>query len=199
VSEAWRNLSAEERSVWEAKAREDKMRYEAEKYVYTGPWKLPFGPKRAKKDPNAPKRPMSAFLFYSQMMRSKVKRENPGLSNTEVSKVLADLWKAAPERERKIHIDKEAEERAVYKVAMKEWREARDAEIAGERKRREDIAREAVTWGNSHAFSSEAQASSSQQKTTRQVVDGASYLQPALVDPAHVSNIHTTHTHMNNE
>jgi HMG (high mobility group) box len=55
-AELWKNLSREERAVWEEKAAEDKARYNTEKVQYTGPWQVPW--KRRKKDPSAPKRPM---------------------------------------------------------------------------------------------------------------------------------------------
>lgn len=32
---------------------------------------------KAKKDPNAPKRPLSAYMFFSQDQRPTVKEENP--------------------------------------------------------------------------------------------------------------------------
>lgn len=35
---------------------------------------------KAKKDPNAPKRPLSAYMFYSQSARATVKEENPEAS-----------------------------------------------------------------------------------------------------------------------
>ena len=57
VSEAWRELNPEEKEVWEKKARKDKARYEVEKAMYKGPWKVPAN-KRTPKDPSAPKRPM---------------------------------------------------------------------------------------------------------------------------------------------
>ncbi len=46
-SEKWKSLSQEERAVWDAKAEEDKERYNREKDKYTGPWQVPW--KRAKK------------------------------------------------------------------------------------------------------------------------------------------------------
>jgi hypothetical protein len=36
--------------------------------------------RRAKKDPNAPKRGLSAYMFFSQELRQKVKDENPEAS-----------------------------------------------------------------------------------------------------------------------
>jgi hypothetical protein len=66
VSESWKNLSAEDREVWEEKARSDKARYEVEKQTYNGPWKVA-ADKRSPKDPNAPKRPMSASDLLSSV------------------------------------------------------------------------------------------------------------------------------------
>merc|ERR1712151_194322 len=47
VGELWRNLSPEERAVWDKRSSDDKKRYEVEKAMYTGPWKIP---KWARKD-----------------------------------------------------------------------------------------------------------------------------------------------------
>lgn len=50
--------------------------------------------KKTKKDPNAPKRAMSAFLYFSQDWRNRVKEELGGnASMGEVSKVLGQKWK----------------------------------------------------------------------------------------------------------
>jgi hypothetical protein len=53
----WRNLSAKERAHWDEVADQDKERYLAQKEAYTGPWQVPL--QRTKKNPDAPKRPMS--------------------------------------------------------------------------------------------------------------------------------------------
>eukprot|EP00842_Homolaphlyctis_polyrhiza_P005154 jgi/Hompol1/563/HPOL_003764-RA len=54
--------------------------------------------KRAKKDPGAPKRPMSAFLYFAAEQRSIVLAKNPGLSMTDVTKELGVLWKETTDR-----------------------------------------------------------------------------------------------------
>ncbi|EGW05029.1 hypothetical protein I79_015964 [Cricetulus griseus] len=48
-------------------------------------------PKKKFKDPNAPKRPPSAFLFCSEY-RPKTKGEHPGLSLGDVAKKLGEMW-----------------------------------------------------------------------------------------------------------
>lgn len=119
-SEKWKNLSPEDRAIWDAKAEADKERYNLEKEKYTGPWQVPWI--RTKKNPNAPKRPMSAFLFFSQDKRRVIKEANPGMRNTEISRVLGGMWKKALPEERAPHIEREAAEREKYKVRIAKWR-----------------------------------------------------------------------------
>ncbi|KAF3326915.1 FACT complex subunit SSRP1-like protein [Carex littledalei] len=56
---------------------------------------------KKKKDPNAPKRGMSGFMFFSNAERENIKKSNPGLSFTEVGKALGEKWKkmSAEEKE----------------------------------------------------------------------------------------------------
>lgn len=41
-------------------------------------------------------RPPNAFILYSQAMRSDAQRNNPTLSNTEISRILGRMWKEVP-------------------------------------------------------------------------------------------------------
>jgi hypothetical protein len=70
---------------------------------------------------------MSAFLSYSKEMRPKIRQEFPGMKNADVSVVLAQRWRAAPEAEKKPHLDQEKQDRqkyyrdlAVFKAAEEE-------------------------------------------------------------------------------
>jgi hypothetical protein len=47
-------------------------------------------------DSDVSRRPPNAFILYSQAMRSTVRQSNPALSNTEVSRLLGQLWKDVP-------------------------------------------------------------------------------------------------------
>lgn len=119
-AEMWRNLPADQRGHWDEVAAKDKQRYIAEKSTYTGPWQVPY--KRAKKDPSAPKRPMSAFLYFSQGKRKSISDKNPDMKNTEISRLLGEMWRNSTEEERRPHVEKEKEEREKYKKAISEWR-----------------------------------------------------------------------------
>lgn len=172
VSIAWKALSPEERERWDELARQDKARFEVEKSLYTGPWKVP-AKKRSQKDPNAPKRPMSAFLAYSHARRAEVKKKNPNMNNAEISRVLASMWKGAADEEKKEHIDKEYKLRQKYLTEIAIWRENTEKELSDQRKHREDIAmktvaarggpaaiQEEVAQQHQHAYEKEAAAQS---------------------------------------
>lgn len=146
VSQAWKDLSDDEREKWEEMGRQDKARFEMEKSMYTGPWKIPVS-KRAGKDPTAPKRPMSAFLAFSNSNRARVKTEFEDAKNADISRILANMWKDAPPDEKNKYIDEEYRLRQEYKIAIAEWRRSSDAEIKSKRNERENQAMQAVREG----------------------------------------------------
>lgn len=145
VSDEWKALSERERREWSERARLDKERYNAEKSLYTGPWQIPS--KRTRKDPSAPKRPMSAFLFYSQGKRKELKGVNPGLKNTEISRLLGELWKSATDEERLPFVERERKERDVYNKDIAEWRKQKGEEEMAVRQHRQRVAEEWMKFG----------------------------------------------------
>ena len=134
-------MQPEEKENWEKKARKDKARYEVEKAMYKGPWKVQAN-KRTPKDPTAPKRPMSAFLAFSNKRRAALKRENQDATNADLSKMLSITWKEIPDEIRKKYTEEEAQLRATYKVDVAVWRKKVADEKKLERTEREAIAME---------------------------------------------------------
>ncbi|GAB4821853.1 hypothetical protein N2152v2_008899 [Parachlorella kessleri] len=61
--------------------------------------------KRAKKDKDAPKRALSAFMFFSNAVRDDVKKENPGVTFGEVGKLIGERWKSLSDEEKKPYQD----------------------------------------------------------------------------------------------
>ncbi|CAB9509616.1 Nuclear autoantigen Sp-100 (Fragment) [Seminavis robusta] len=149
-AQMWRSLPPEERAHWDDVAAKDKQRYMVEKASYTGPWQVPW--KRAKKDPSAPKRPMSAFLYFSQGKRRHLKEANPSMKNTEVSRLLGEMWRNAPDDEKRPFIEQEKAEREKYKVAIADWRKDNDMRIEKERKTQAEQAAYAASnmYGDPH-------------------------------------------------
>lgn len=144
ISEEWKALEPEERAKWDEKAKLDKERYEVEKALYTGPWKMP-AKKKSKKDPTAPKRPMSSFLSFSNSKRGQVKEENPGITNAQASKILAKMWREATDEEKREHIEREKQLREVYNKEMAEWRTKKEKEDTKIREKREEEAMDVIT------------------------------------------------------
>ncbi|KAJ1873988.1 Non-histone chromosomal protein 6 [Coemansia sp. RSA 1722] len=56
--------------------------------------------RRAKKDPNAPKRSLSAYMFFSQANRKTVKDDNPEATFGNIGKILGDMWKGMSDKEK---------------------------------------------------------------------------------------------------
>lgn len=77
---------------------------------------------------------MSAFLYFSQGKRAQIKKENPDLKNTEVSRLLGSMWRNAPPEDRQPHVDKELGERKKYHVAIAAWRLEDEAKQEVQRK-----------------------------------------------------------------
>lgn len=136
VSRSWNELSPEERAPWEEKARKDKARFELEKSMYSGPWKVP-----AVKDPKAPKRPVSAFLCFSKARRPEVKKQGPHMSTTQISAVLARMWREAPEEERQKYVNLDLKDRERYRRELEEYNEM----ASKGRKKREELAFQALS------------------------------------------------------
>ena len=60
------------------------------------------------KDPNAPKRGCSAFIFYSMHRRAGIMKEQPSLNHKEVISEISKEWNALSEKDR-AQFNKQAE------------------------------------------------------------------------------------------
>ena len=84
----------------------DKERYAREMKDYTppegsgSPAKGKAKKAKAKKDPNAPKGKLSAYMYYVQEMRSQLQKENPEMSFGDLGKELGKRWKVISEEEK---------------------------------------------------------------------------------------------------
>jgi len=107
-----------------------------EKASYTGPWQVR---KRTRKDPSAPKRPMSTFLCFALKERPKIKQKNPEMANTNVSRLLGEAWRAATEEEKRPYVEKEKKERDKYKITMEVWKKEKETKEEEARKKQKDL------------------------------------------------------------
>ena len=77
--------------------------------------------KKAKKDPNAPKRNMSAYFLYSMFARPQVKNDNPEASFGEIARIISAQFKALSEKERKKWEKKAADDKERYQAEMQDY------------------------------------------------------------------------------
>ncbi|CAR23688.1 HMG box domain-containing protein [Lachancea thermotolerans] len=69
---------------------------------------------RRKKDPNAPKRALSAYMFFANENRDIVRAENPGVTFGQVGRLLGDKWKALTDEEKQPYEAKHAADKKRY-------------------------------------------------------------------------------------
>jgi hypothetical protein len=111
-------------------ADKDKQRYDREMSTYV-PAAGEGGRKKRKKDPNAPKRPLSAFFLYCADERAAIKAVHPTHSVGEVAKELGEKWnKVTPEVKAKYEAKAQAD-KARYEKAMAEYKSKGVVSAAG--------------------------------------------------------------------
>ncbi|XP_033104485.1 uncharacterized protein LOC117107068 [Anneissia japonica] len=89
-----------------------------------GGW--PKGRKRKRdplKDANAPKAPTTAYVFFSNEQRLKVKKENPDMSFTEITKLLGNQWSSLNEDEKKKYIENAESDKRRYINDLKAYQQ----------------------------------------------------------------------------
>ncbi|XP_060793833.1 high mobility group protein B2b isoform X1 [Neoarius graeffei] len=120
-SERWKTLAVTEKKKFEDLAKADKDRYDREMENYVPPKGM--GKKeRKKKDPNAPKRPPSAFFVFCSEHRPTVKGEYPSLSIGDIAKKLAEMWAKQSPKDRMPYEQKAAALRQKYKKDIAAYR-----------------------------------------------------------------------------
>jgi len=116
-------MTKEEREPWDLMAMRDRARFRYEMANYDGPMKILKGSK-VDKDPNAPKRPTSAFLAYSKAKRPAIMAEHPTLRTTQVSVILSGMWKEEDPAVKQYYTDQVNAQLKIYKKKAREHKQA---------------------------------------------------------------------------
>jgi high mobility group protein B2 len=72
------------------------------------------GRKRAKKDPNAPKRNMSAYFLFSIAARPAYKKAYPDASFGDLAKIIGQAYKSLPDHEKQQWVKKAEHDKIRY-------------------------------------------------------------------------------------
>lgn len=121
----WKLLPAhgDEKKNFQAMAAKDVTRFNQEMLAYK-----PIGGEgqnqktRKRKDPTAPKRPLSAYLYFSADERPKLRALHPQWRMSEWSKELSKRWAATKRAGRAIYEEKAAHDKARYERELADWK-----------------------------------------------------------------------------
>jgi len=120
-SQKWKTMTDEEKKRFFELAQKDAERYQAEVAAYGGDDRKR---KRAKKDPNAPKRALSAFFFFSNEKRNEIQQSHPEWKVGQIAQELGRFWKSLTEEERQVYEKKAAGDKERYADEMRAYRTA---------------------------------------------------------------------------
>mmetsp|Transcript_6050 Transcript_6050/g.9250 ORF Transcript_6050/g.9250 Transcript_6050/m.9250 type:complete len:341 (+) Transcript_6050:441-1463(+) len=132
TSAMYAELTPDEKEAWVTRAEADKARYLQELANYAPPpgydakgdAVMAFAGKstgrrgKAERDPNAPKRNMSAYLLYQNAMRDQFRRENPGMTFGQLAKYTSAMYKCLTPEEKATWDGRASQDKARFDQEM---------------------------------------------------------------------------------
>jgi hypothetical protein len=76
---------------------------------------------KTKKDSNAPKRPLSAYILFCKDHREAIKSKNPNYKVTDITKALGEMWKNVSDKKKKEYEEKASVDKARYAEEMADY------------------------------------------------------------------------------
>ena len=127
----WKNLSKEEKEKFKLKYHENKEKYMEEMQTFE---KNPVDQniekpsrKKRKKDPLAPKLPLSSFMEFGKQERVKVLSELGNISIGDVGRELGKRWRALSKEEKDVFEREAKENREKYEMEKKKYDEKQNS------------------------------------------------------------------------
>ncbi|KAM3328654.1 hypothetical protein ACQJBY_026038 [Aegilops geniculata] len=84
---------------------------------------------KKKKDPNAPKRPMMPFMYFSMAERAGVKDSNPDLAPTDIAKKLGEIWQKMSTEDKQPYILQSQADKKRYEKESAAYRAAAPVDV----------------------------------------------------------------------
>lgn len=121
IGEEWRSMGDNQKKPYEKQAAKDKKRYVKAMASYVPPPVQKGRKKRAKKDPNAPKRACSAYMFYMQERRPQLVKRHPDWPFGQFGKVIGEEWREMSDNKKTKFEKLSQKDRARYEKEMARW------------------------------------------------------------------------------
>jgi hypothetical protein len=87
---------------------------------------IPKNIKKKIKDPNAPKRPTTAYFCFMKEVREQVKEENSNLKVSELSKIMGKMWRDMNSDDKEKYNKEAAKDKERYKKDMETYSDQSD-------------------------------------------------------------------------
>ena len=88
--------------------------------------------KRKKKDPNAPKKPLTAFMLFTNFRRPQLLQEKPSIKITDVSVEIGKEWKEMSEVQQNVWKKKAQDAKLDYELKMYNYKREKEGAAAVE-------------------------------------------------------------------
>ncbi|CAD6573176.1 MAG: hypothetical protein CYPHOPRED_005083 [Cyphobasidiales sp. Tagirdzhanova-0007] len=137
--------------------------------------------KKADKDPNAPRRPMSAYLMFQNAIRQEMKEKNPDVSYKELIGQVGEAWKQLGEDGQKPYKDAADNLMASWKTDTVSYNAAKDGSMAVDG---EDAFEAAQVEDAMVAKEIKKERKPKEPKTVNAITNAQATLAPPAPDPA---------------
>lgn len=87
---------------------------------------------KAKKDPNAPKKPLSAYMLFAKETREKIKKENSDATFGEIGRKLGEAWRSVDKKNKDKFVKKAEKDKDRYKQEMVDYKSTKEADEEAE-------------------------------------------------------------------
>lgn len=120
----WKHLAEKDKEKYRKMAAVDASRYKKEMQNYVVPFGLAKYKRRRRrpKDPNAPIKPLSAYLWFCEKKRKQVREEHPEYQFLDVTRELGKLWAQCDVQTKNKYQSMAACDRRFYEKEMKVYK-----------------------------------------------------------------------------
>lgn len=118
----WKLMDGNDKRPFEDMAARDKLRWEEEMKHWTPADGRKGKKQKRKKDPNAPKRPQTAFFLFCADRREALRQQFPDLRIGDIAKKLGEEWSRCQGDDRAAYEATAKEQKEIYRQAMEAYK-----------------------------------------------------------------------------
>ncbi|EDQ85246.1 uncharacterized protein MONBRDRAFT_34324 [Monosiga brevicollis MX1] len=126
IGAAWREMSDAAKKPYEEMARRDKQRYQHQMATYVPPPTRELGKRgKRRKDPDAPKKPLTAYFLYAADRRAALRAQNRNATVADIAKIIGAEWKDLSDAVKKPYQDRADRLKSQYQKEVELYKATR--------------------------------------------------------------------------